>query len=306
MSRKVRQLLARVRGAIAAQEALALLEDAAEAVSAFETVRDEWRLEAYSPVPLLTADLSARLALVAAVAGGELIDIRERSLFDRDWVAENQRGFPPLRIGRVFVYGSHYHRDPPAGTIAITLDAATAFGTGEHPSTQGCLMALQALACREPIRHPLDIGTGTGILAIAAAKLLHRKVLAADIDPGAVAVARHNVARNGVARLVSVGCRSGYRGGRLRRRGYDLVLANILARPLAVMAPDLALYLTPGGHAVLSGLLPRQERVVLAPHRALGLVLAKRIVIDGWSTLILRAGTSPRSSVGSRRGNGDN
>ncbi len=180
------------------------------------------------------------------------------------------------------------------------IDAATAFGTGEHPSTRGCLIALAELARRQPIRAPLDIGAGTGILSLAAAKLLRRRVLASDVDPGSVAVARHNAARNGVAGLVRVSRASGYRGQALRRRGYDLILANILARPLAVMAAGLARHLAPGGHAVLSGLLRRQEPIVLAPHRGLGLALEQRIVIDGWSTLVLRAGTRPGNGDGGR------
>jgi ribosomal protein L11 methyltransferase len=300
MSAGVCHICAGVRGADAAEAVLALLDDRAGAVSAFETAPGEWRLEAYSQSSLLTPDLSARLALAAAAAGGELTQIREERLSDRDWLAENQLAFPPLRIGRFFVYGSHYHGNVPAGAIGVMLDAATAFGTGEHPSTRGCLLALAALARRRPIRHPLDIGTGTGILAIAAAKLLRRPVLASDIDAGSVAVAQHNVGRNGVASLVRIARASGYRGRALRPHGYDLIMANILARPLAVMAADLTRHLAPGGRAVLSGLLRRQEPIVLAPHRGLGLALEKRIVIDGWSTLILRAGSVPGNGDGGR------
>jgi ribosomal protein L11 methyltransferase len=122
--------------------------------------------------------------------------------------------------------------------------------------------------------------------------LLGRPVHARDIDAGSVMVARHNVARNRVAPLVRVDCASGYHNLPPGGRGYDLILANILARPLAVMAPDLARHIAPGGYAVLSGLLRRQEAAVLAPHRCFGLALDRRIVIDGWSTLVLRAGTS--------------
>ncbi len=300
MTAALRHVFARVRGADAAEAVLALLDDAAGAVSAFETTPAEWRIEAYPRSSLLTPDFSARLALAAAAAGGELIEIHEQRLTDRDWLAENQLAFPPLQIGRFFVYGSHHRGGAPVGAVGIMLDAATAFGTGEHPSTRGCLMALEALARRRAIGHPLDIGTGTGILSIAAAKLLRHPVLASDIDPGSVAVARHNVARNGVSRLVRVGRAPGYRGRALRRRGYDLILANILARPLALMAADLARYLAPGGHAVLSGLLRRQELIVLAPHRSLGLALERRIVIDGWSTLVLRAGANPPDGDGGR------
>jgi len=157
----------------------------------------------------------------------------------------------------------------------------------------GCLRALETLARRRSFRRALDIGTGTGILAIATAKLWNRPVLAGDIDQGAVAVARRNAACNGVAARVRVAIRAGYRSPSLRRHGYDLILANILAQPLAVMADDLARHLAPGGYAVLSGLLRRQEPIVLAPHLARGLALETRIVIDGWSTLVLRAGNRP-------------
>src|SRR6516164_7002274 len=187
------RILARVRGADAATAVLALLDDLANAVSAFEMTPEEWRVEAYSPSPVLTSTLVAQSALAAAAAGGALVEIGEEKLPARDWLSENQLAFPPLRIGRFFVYGSHHHGGVPAGAIGIALDAATAFGTGEHPSTRGCLLALQTLAQKRRITQPLDIGAGTGILSIAAAKLLRRRVLAGDIDAGSVAVARHNV-----------------------------------------------------------------------------------------------------------------
>src|SRR5271167_3382946 len=150
------RVLAKGRGADAATAVLALLDDLVGAVSAFEIAQQEWRVEAYPPSPVLTPVLAAQIA------------------------------FPPLRIGRFFIHGSHHRGAAPSGTIAIILDAATAFGTGEHPSTRGCLMALDSLSRRRRFRRPLDIGTGSGILAIAAAKLLRRKVLASDIDRGAV------------------------------------------------------------------------------------------------------------------------
>jgi len=283
------RVLARVRGADAATAVLALLDDLAGALSAFEIVEQEWRVEAYPPSSVLSPALAAELALAAAAAGGTLVEIGEGQLPDRDWLAENQLAFPPLRVGRFFIYGSHHRGRVPAGAIGIMLDAATAFGTGEHPSTRGCLMALDRLARRHRFRRPLDVGTGTGILAVAAAKLLHRRVLASDIDRGAVRVARHNVARNGVAGLVRVSGADGYRHRAIRKLPYDLILSNILARPLALLARDLARTLMPGGRAVLSGLLRRQEPIVLAPHRGCGIVLERRLVIDGWSTLVLRA-----------------
>jgi ribosomal protein L11 methyltransferase len=285
---------ARVRGAEAAAAVFAVLDEMAQAVSAFEAASEEWHVEAYPPSSLLTPAVVARIAVTAAAAGGALLESAEEKLPARDWLAENRLDFPPLRIGRFFIRGSHHKGRVPAGAIAITIDATTAFGTGEHPSTRGCLLALETLAHRRRFRRPLDIGAGTGILSIAAAKLLRRRVLARDIDPNAVAVARHNVTRNGVAGLVRVRQTAGYRDRALRRRHFDLVLSNILARPLALMACDLAQVLAPGGRAVLSGLLRRQEPIVLAPHRGLGIVLERRLVLDGWSTLVLRGRNGPR------------
>jgi ribosomal protein L11 methyltransferase len=281
------RLFALVGGADAANAVFALLVDNADAVSAFETAPEEWRVEAYRQSPLLNPKLGAQLALAAVAAGGTLAELGEENLPHRDWLAENQLSFPPLRVGRFFVYGSHYDGKVPAGAIGIAVDAATAFGTGEHPSTRGCLMALDGLARRRQFHRPLDIGTGTGILSIAAAKLLQQKVLAGDIDPKAICVARHNAACNSVGALVQSRKAAGYRDRLIRRSRYDLVLSNILARPLAVMAADLSRRLAPGGFAVLSGLLRWQESIVLAPHRGCGIVLDHRLVIDGWSTLVM-------------------
>jgi ribosomal protein L11 methyltransferase len=283
------RILARVRGTDAASAVLALLDDLAAAVSAFEIAPQEWCVEAYPQLPLLTPALSAQLALAAAAGQGALVEIGEEKLPDRDWLADNRIAFPPLRIGRFFIHGSHYGGRVPSGAIGIMLDAATAFGTGEHPSTRGCLLALDRLCRRHRFRRPLDIGTGTGILSIAGAKLQRRRVLASDIDYGAVRAARQNIVRNGVSSLVRVRQAAGYRDRAILKSRYDLVLSNILARPLALMARDLAGALAPGGRAVLSGLLRRQEPIVLAPHRGHKIVLERRLVIDGWSTLVLRA-----------------
>jgi ribosomal protein L11 methyltransferase len=280
--------VAEVRGGAAADAVLAVLDDSAAAISAFETGPGAWRIEAYPRAPLLAPGLTARLSLAAAANGGVLVSVAEQSLPERDWVAVNRLSFPPLRIGRFLVHGSHHPRLVPGGMIGIMIDAAAAFGTGEHPSTRGCLTALVALSHRRRFRRPLDIGTGTGILAIAAAKILRRPVVARDLDPGAVRVAGVNAKGNAVAPLLRVAPAPGYRGRGLRRHRYDLVFANILAAPLALMAVDLARKLAPDGRAILSGLLRRQEPLVLTPHRGRGLVLERRVVIDGWSTLILR------------------
>ena len=284
------RISAEVAGADAALAVAAAFDAVAGAVSAFEI--DEagalWRVEAYPKAPLLDAALEIRLRLAAAAAGGRLINIVEERLPERDWLLENRRAFPPIRIGRFFVHGSHWIGAAPAGTIAIEIDAATAFGTGEHPSTAGVLLALDLLARRRHFRRPLDIGTGSGILAIAAARSQRRPVLASDVDCAAVRVAAHHVRRNGLAGRVRLICAPGYRSRAVRRGRYDLILANILARPLALMARDLSQALMPGGVAVLAGLLARQEAMVVAAHRAQGLALERRLVIEGWSTLIMR------------------
>jgi ribosomal protein L11 methyltransferase len=259
-------------------------------VAAFETREGkppEWLVETYAGGVLVDAALDLRLTLAATAAGGKILDLIELPVAERDWLAENRRAFPPQRIGRFFIHGSHWRDKPPAGSIAIEIDAATAFGTGEHPSTRGCLVAFDRLAKARRFRHPRDIGTGSGILAIAAAKALRRRVAASDIDPVSVRVARHHARRNGMAASVRADAASG--AG--RSRGHDLVFANILARPLVLMARDLARVTAPGGTVILSGLLRRQEAGVLAAYRRQLLALAGRVVIDGWSTLILRRKT---------------
>ncbi|MGC2412419.1 MAG: 50S ribosomal protein L11 methyltransferase, partial [Stellaceae bacterium] len=207
------RISAEVAGADAALEVAAVFDGLLGAVSAFEMSEADalWRVEAYPKAPVLDAALEVRLALTATAAGGRLIHVVEERLPERDWLLENRRAFPPLRIGCFFVHGSHWEGRVPAGAIEIEIDAATAFGTGEHASTAGCLMALDSLARRRRFARPLDIGTGSGILAIAAAKRLHRWVLASDIDCAAVRVAAHHVRRNGLASQVRVVCAPGYR-----------------------------------------------------------------------------------------------
>ncbi|MBV9827181.1 MAG: 50S ribosomal protein L11 methyltransferase [Alphaproteobacteria bacterium] len=291
-----------VAGADAALAVSDVLDDCARAVAAFETREASgdnpalWRVEGYPGAPVLDAELEVRLRLAAASADGRVLALHEERLAERDWLAENRSAFPPLRIGRFFIHGSHWKDRPPPGTIAIEIDAATAFGTGEHPSTGGCLLALDRMARRRRFRRPLDIGTGSGVLALAAARVANARVLASDIDCASARVAAHHVRRNGMVGAVRVVCAPGYRARIVRRNKYDLVFSNILARPLALLARDLGRALAPGGTAILAGLLRRQEAFVLAAHRAQGLALERRLVIDGWSTLIIRAGSTVSAS----------
>ncbi len=248
-----------------------------------------WRVEGVKPLGEAEGELAGALALAEA-ASGVAAPLQRQAVEAEDWLARTRAGFPEQLIGRRFaVRGTHLAGPPSPGRICLTLDAGLAFGSGEHPSTRGCLRALERLAHRRP-RRILDLGTGSGILAMAAARLLRRPVLATDIDPWSVRVARANAAANGVRRVVRVRRADGWRDAGVRAsRRYDLVFANILARPLCAMAHDLARHLAPGGTAVLSGLLEEQSRMVIAAHRRCGLVLEGRLREGAWTTLVLRA-----------------
>jgi len=170
----------------------------------------------------------------------------------------------------------------------ITLDAGIAFGSGEHGSTRGCLRAFERVAYRRP-RRILDLGTGSGVLAMGAAKVLHRRVLATDIDPWSVRVTRENAARNGLSGLIRAIRADGWLAPAVRAPGpYDLIFANILARPLCQMARRMALNLAPGGTLILAGLLATQINWVLAAYRRQGLRLDFSLREGAWATLVLR------------------
>ena len=227
--------------------------------------------------------------LVAGLTSGFEAPLERVATEAEGWLARTQAAFPPMRVGRRFlVRGTHDAGPDVAGLITLTLDAGLAFGSGEHGSTRGCLRALELVARRRP-KRVLDLGTGSGILAMAAAKLLRVRVLATDIEPWSVRVTRQNAAANGVARLVQPVLADGWHAPVLGAGApYDLVFANILARPLCRMARDLALHLAPGGTAILAGLLDWQARWVLAAHRRQGLVLERVLAEGEWRTLVLR------------------
>lgn len=251
---------------------------------------EEWHLEAFARSRPDLPAIHAGLALTAAMLGDKAPDVRVSRVPPRDWLAENLSTFPPIRAGRYYVHGTHWREPAPPGAVVMTVDAGSAFGSGEHATTKGCLLALDRLARRRRFRRALDMGCGSGILAIAAAKTWSIPVVAADVDPVAVRVARFNARRNGVADWVRAVSSDGYRHPVVRGgRPYDLILANILARPLVGMAPALARHLAPGGVAVLSGLYTRHERMVLNAHRRHGLVLRQRVLVDDWSTLVLES-----------------
>lgn len=247
-----------------------------------------WVVEGVRQVGADEGALAGALALAAALTGVEAPP-RRASVPAEGWLARTRAAFPEQVIGRRFaVRGTHLTGPTLPGRITLTLDAALAFGSGEHGSTRGCLLALEHIAPRRP-RNILDLGTGTGILAMAAARLLRRRVAAVDIEPWSVRVARENARLNQLGPRIHVWRADGWRDRQARAGGpYDLVLANILARPLCLMARDLAAHLAPGGAAILAGLLGSQARQVLAAHRRRGLCLEAVIKDGAWATLILR------------------
>lgn len=247
-------------------------------------------LDVYLAEEPTQGELTAHLATAAAGAGVALPAVAGTAVPPTDWVARSYRDLPPIRAGRFFVYGAHLERRPPPGSIALLIEASQAFGTGRHESTRGCLLALEALARRgRRVRRALDLGCGSGILAFAAARLWRCPVVAADNDPRSVAICRANARVNRYARWVRPVVSEGYAAPAVRRGApYDLICANILAGPLTGMAGELRRHLAPGGSAVLSGLLAHQQRGVLGRHRAMGLVLERRLLVGDWATLVLR------------------
>ncbi len=250
--------------------------------------RKIWQVEGVRDVPEDDSALRGALALAAAATGVDP-ELRRTATEADGWMARTQEAFPDQFVGRRFlVRGTHSETTVP-GRLTLELDAGLAFGSGEHGSTRGCLRALEIAARRRPIRV-LDLGTGSGILAMAAAKLLHRTVLATDIEPWSVRVARDNARRNGVGRAVRVELADGWHSSVIIRAApFDLVLANILARPLCRMAGDLAAHLAPGGGVILAGLLVEQIRTVLAAHQRHGFRLQRVLTEGNWATLMLRA-----------------
>lgn len=247
-----------------------------------------WHVEGVKPAGSDELQLSAALVLAAGLTGVE-VPPRRAPTQTTGWLARTNASFPEQLVGQRFVVrGTHLRNSPSPSRITLTLDAGLAFGSGEHGSTRGCLRALERVAWRQP-RRILDLGTGSGILAMAAARLLHRRVMATDIEPFSVRVARQNVTLNRLGRLVRVQLADGWQSSPVRAGGpYDLVLANILARPLCLMARRLALHLVASGTAIVSGLLRTHVRGVLAAHRRHGLRLETTLYEGPWTTLILR------------------
>jgi ribosomal protein L11 methyltransferase len=259
-----------------------------------------WEVTVYLSGTAGKRQTAALRALSAGVLGAPGFSVGR--LPETDWVAKSLAGLRPVAAGRFLVHGRHDRARRRPNTFNIEIDAGQAFGTGHHGTTAGCLVAIDRLAKTRRIRNGLDIGTGSGVLAIAIAKATKVPVLASDIDPVAVRIARENIRLNGVARYVRA-----VTAANLRKRvfeapaPFDLIVANILAGPLMGLAPEIARALAPGGTVILSGLLPEQRTRIVAAYRGQGLAFGRSSILDGWLTLTFTRRSRRRKRPESKR-----
>jgi len=264
-----------------------ILFEGETAVAAFERPDGRWDVTVhFAEAP----DQALLRELVTSAASSEIASTLAFDTVEaRDWVKASLDDLVPVPAGRFVVHGAHDRERVPANKLAIEIEAALAFGTGHHGTTRGCLLLLDHVLKAYQPRRVLDLGTGTGVLGIAAAKALKIGVLASDIDPASVRVARENARLNQTGNLVQVICATGFSAPEFsQRRPFDLVLANILANPLRQLATPMARHLAGGALVILSGLLTPQVPAVIAAYRARGVVPLRHLRINEWSSLLLR------------------
>ena len=257
------------------------------AIAAFEGPGGRWDITMHFAEP---PDEGIIRALVKQTAGEPAAaTIVFSKIETKDWVKASLADLAPVNAGPFVVHGHHDRDRVPINKIAIEIEAALAFGTGHHGTTRGCLMLLDLVLRQRTPKRVLDLGSGTGVLAIAAAKKLRRRILATDIDAQAVSVARGNAKFNGTGILVQAVKATGFNSPAFQAHGpFGLVLANILAKPLRSLAPTMIGHLTPSAFVILSGLLPPQANSVVAAYCGNGLKLIRRIQIDGWTSLLMQ------------------
>ncbi len=268
-----------------AEELSSFLEEDAISTSFYELEPERWMLQVLVEASK-EAFVKDKMAAFFQKKDFPFPDIMAGPLPQEDWVAAVYQGFPPLVLGRFYIYGSHIQEMPPPGLIPLKIDAATAFGSGQHESTEGCLKALTALAEEHEFKAPLDMGCGSGILALAMARLWEAPILACDNDPEAVRVTLENARINRLENLIEACVSEGFSS--IKNKTFDLMAANILAGPLCQMAGDAAKSLQPGGYIVLAGLLNRQAEDVIDAYRSVGTKFVDQLFIGDWSTLIMR------------------
>ncbi len=268
----------------AAWDALAWADPSpAGAVDCKEDGRGVWRLDAFAE----TQDEADDCVAIINETSPEL-NARVEEVIERDWVTMSLEGLPPVSAGPFFVAGSHAIARHAPGKIAVLIEAGPAFGTGHHGTTLGCLLALDDVRRRRAIGKVLDLGTGSGVLAIAALKAGASMALGTDIDFDSVPVANENAKKNNVTGFTAMHV-TGARHPRIRQAApYDTVFANILMKPLIGLAPEIARLTAPGGTIILSGLLHHQAMQVRQAFEGHGILFERRIRKDGWSTLVMR------------------
>lgn len=242
-----------------------------------------WELQAIFEAEPNKKELRQIISFASQKSGIKTPCLRIKEMPKINWLESCYQGFPPIEVGKYYIYGSHITTPPPKDKISLMIDAATAFGTGEHQTTHGCLKALENLT--EIPNTVLDVGCGSGILGMAFAKNYQKKVDAVDIDPESVRVATENAQKNNLKNLLSIWQSDGYHQV---KKSYDLIFCNILAKPLIDMASDLEKHLNQNGIAILSGFLNNQENWVKKAHTDTGLTFVKHYRINGWSTLVMK------------------
>jgi ribosomal protein L11 methyltransferase len=262
-------------------------DDYAIATQEVDEANEIWEASIY----MTAADEAAIAGRFEALLAADFPDLTmEREVLpDIDWIAKSLEGLKPVRAGRFLVHGSHDADKVLPNDIGILIEAGQAFGTGHHGTTAGCLAMIGHVLKSRPIRNALDLGTGSGVLAIAAHHMAKIPVVATDIDPVAVRVARDNVRLNGIASGIHLATAPGFHHAIFRQHGpFDLIIANILARPLMKLAPELVRHLAPSGTVVLSGILASQRWKVIAAYNSAGLRHVRTTWMNGWVTIELR------------------
>lgn len=268
-----------------AEELSSFLEDQTISLSWYEKDPETWIFQAIFD-PDLETSISQKMNQFFREKSLSIPQIASSILPQKDWVEAVYRVSPPLAIGKFYIYGSHVEKTNSEGLIPLQVDAATAFGSGQHESTEGCLKALSLLSEHHSFHQPLDMGCGSGILAMAMARLWNVSVFACDNDPEAIRVTLENASINHLRNLIDACVSEGFEA--IKGKTFDLITANILAGPLCYMARDASQALAPGGLIVLAGLLNRQAEDVIDAYRSVGMKLFDQLFVGDWSTLVMR------------------